>query len=251
MSTPTTRPVELLCGARVLRVDAALCEQSTPRVFWRAFLGHGVPALTVTQTAHGGGTRLDGPLGTCAFTREGARLQVQVDARTGSAELALRLAWYLCAVEQGAVLLHACALRHGERALVACGQSGDGKSTLSRLGADAGLTLLSDEVVLLFPDGRVSGTPFRSDLQRPGAPGVVQARYFLALEKAQDESLTPLTPLDAVQLALGQCFELPEVALPRAEVRRRLLAFLGEVTPRTLRFRRDAAAGHFVKRALE
>jgi hypothetical protein len=38
-----------------------------------------------------------------------------------------------------------------------------------------------------------------------------------------------------------------EVALPRAEVRRRLLSFLSNVELRTLAFRKDPEAGRFVR----
>jgi hypothetical protein len=142
-------------------------------------------------------------------------------------------------------------VRAGALAAVASGKSGDGKSTLSRLSVGAGLTLLTDEVVMLFPDGRVSGTPFRSDFVHAGTPGLTRARYFLALEKAPHEELKPLAALAASQLAMSQCFELSELALPRAEVRRRLLSFLSHVEPRTLAFRKDPAAGEFVRAALE
>ena len=162
-------------------------------------------------------------------------------------ELILRLAWYLAATRQGAVLIHACALKEGDQAIVASGKSGDGKSTLSRLGVGAGMQLLTDEVVMLFPDGRVCGTPFRSDFENAGQPGLVKAKYFFALEKAQNEELKELSALAATQLAMAQCFDVAEVALPRAEVRKRLLAFLGNVEVRTLAFRKAPEAGTFLR----
>ena len=145
------------------------------------------------------------------------------------------------------MLIHACALREGDTAIVAAGKSGDGKSTLSRLGVGAGLALLTDEVVMLFPDGRICGTPFRSDFENAGQPGLVKAKYFFALEKAPGEELKPLSALAATQLAMAQCFDVAEVALPRAEVRQRLLQFLSNVELRTLTFRKDPAAGIFVR----
>ena len=96
-------------------------------------------------------------------------------------------------------------------------------------------------------DGRVCGTPFRSDFENAGQPGLVKAKYFFALEKAAGEELKPLSALAATQLAMAQCFDVAEVALPRAEVRRRLLGFLGSVELRTLAFRKDPAAGVFVR----
>lgn len=244
--------MDLACADVVLRVDASLCEMATARVHWRAFLAApgAAPALTVRRHAALSGQVLDAPLGRCTFRLEGDVLDVAVEDGPFRGELVLRLAWYLVATRRGAVLIHACALRHGEVALVAAGKSGDGKSTLARLGAGAGLSLLTDEVVMLFPDGRVGGTPFRSDFEQAGQPGLVRARYFLALRKADHEALEPLAPLAAVQLAMAQCFEVDAVALPRAEVRRRLLAFLGQVEPRTLAFRKAPEAGEFVRQAL-
>ena len=112
------------------------------------------------------------------------------------------------------------------------------------------MQLLTDEVVMLFPDGRVCGTPFRSDFENAGRPGLVKAAYFFALEKAASEQLKDLSALAATQLAMAQCFDVAEVALPRPEVRRRLLQFLSNVELRTLAFRKDPAAGHFVRTLL-
>lgn len=244
--------VDLLCAQQVLRIDASICEMATERVHWKRFLAPGdtAPSLTVRRHAALEGTPIDAPLGKCTFKLEGDTLDVAVEDGMFRGELILRLSWYLLATRQGAVLIHACALRQGDQAIVAAGKSGDGKSTLSRLGVGAGLELLTDEVVMLFPDGRVCGTPFRSDFENAGQPGLVRAKYFFALEKAQGEELKDLSALAATQLAMAQCFDVAEVALPRAEVRRRLLGFLGSVELRTLAFRKDPAAGSFVRALL-
>jgi hypothetical protein len=245
--------VELVCGERTIRVDASICEMARERVSWDRFLAApgSTPSLTVQRHAELQGTRIDAPLGQCTFQRTGEVLDVAVEDGLYRGELVLRLSWYLVATEQGAVLIHACGLREGDTAIVAAGKSGDGKSTLSRLGSEAGLELLTDEVVMLFPDGRVCGTPFRSDFEKAGAPGVTRARYFFALKKAPHEALEPLSALEATQLAMAQCFDVAEVALPRGEVRKRLLGFLGSVELRTLAFRKDPAAGHFVRGLLK
>lgn len=201
-----------------------------------------------TELPHG--SRIDAPLGVCTYRLDGDTLHVAFEDGPFRAELVLRLAWYIVVTRMGGVLIHASGLTDGTRAIVAAGQSGNGKSTLSRLGIAAGLTLLSDEVICLFPDGRVAGTPFRSDFDNVGAPLMVPARYFFALEKADHEELKPLSSLDAVQLAMAQCFEVAELALPRAEVRKRLLSFLSHVELRTLAFRKHADAGTFVAQAL-
>ena len=62
--------------------------------------------------------------------------------------------------------------------------------------------------------------------------------------------MKPLGALAAAQLAMAQCFDVAEVALPKGEVRRRLLEFLSNVEVRTLAFRKDPAAGVFVRGAL-
>jgi hypothetical protein len=243
--------VELICAERVIQIDSSICEQSTERVHWRRFLAPGgSPSLVVRRHASLEGTLIDAPLGKCTFRLNGDTLDVAVGNGVFEGELVLRLAWYLVATRQGAVLIHACALREGDQAIVAAGKSGDGKSTLSRLGVGAGLELLTDEVVMLFPDGRVCGTPFRSDFENAGQPGLVKAKYFFALEKAPREELKELTPLAATQLAMAQCFDVAEVALPRAEVRKRLLQFLSNTQPKTLAFRKDPEAGEFVRALL-
>lgn len=245
--------VDLLCADQVIRVDASICQMASERVHWGRFLAPAgaVPALVVRRHASlEGATEIDAPLGRCSFRFDGHTLDVVVEDGMYRGELVLRLAWYLLGTRLGAVLIHACAVKQGDVALVASGKSGDGKSTLARLCVGAGLVVLTDEVVMLFPDGRVSGTPFRSDFDNAGTPGLVPARFFVALEKAPHEALEPLAALAAVQLAMSQCFDVAEVALPRVEVRRRLLAFLAAVEVRTLAFRKDPAAGQFVRRAL-
>jgi hypothetical protein len=245
--------VDLACADRVLRIDASICEMASERVHWRQFLAKAgaSPDLTVRRMPTVQGTSLDAPLGKCTFKLDDDTLDVAVEDGMYRGELVLRLCWYLLGTGQGAVLIHACALREGDSALVAAGKSGDGKSTLSRLGSDAGLELLTDEVVMLFPDGRICGTPFRSDFTRPGAPGLTRAKFFFALKKAPHEALEPLSALEATQLAMSQCFDVAEVALPRSEVRKRLLAFLSNVELRTLAFRKDAAAGSYVRQLLQ
>lgn len=243
----------LVCGAVRVSVDDSICAMAADRVHCAAFRAtdESLPlALTVERVTSLEGMRIDAPLGVCTFSRAGDVVRVEVEDGMYRGELVLRLAWYLAGTAQGAVLIHANALSDGAHAFVAAGKSGDGKSTLARLSSAAGLTLLTDEVVMLFPDGRVSGTPFRSDVERPGTPGLVRAKYFFALEKAQREELKPLSALAATQLAMAQCFDVAEVALPRAEVRQRLLGFLSNVAPATFAFRKHEDAGRFARAVL-
>ncbi|MEW6432900.1 MAG: hypothetical protein AB1730_15455 [Myxococcota bacterium] len=241
--------VPLACGEGVLEVDRSILEMSTPRVHWRRFVVESSAAsalLRVQRHTSVDGQPVEGPLGRCVIRLEEGVLHVQVEDGPFLGELVLRLAWYLGTTRQGGVLVHAAALAEGEVGIVACGKSGDGKSTLSRLCRTGGLRLLTDEVVQLFPDGRVGGTPFRSDFDNEGNPGLVRARYFVTLRKADREALEPLGATEATQVALAQCFAVDEVALPRVEVRKRVLAFLGAVELRTLAFRKAPEVATFV-----
>jgi hypothetical protein len=247
----------LRCGDGVIRVDASLADMSRPRVHIGAFtveapLAATLPTLlTIERTTAVEGQVVEGPLGRCVVQLDGTHLKVEVADGPFLGELVLRLAWYVVTGRLGGLLIHASALALGDVALVACGKSGDGKSTLSRLGVGAGLRLLTDEIVQLFPDGRVGGTPFRSDFDNVGSPGLVRARYFVTLSKAQREALEPLAALEAGSVALAQCFDVDAFTLPRVELRRRVLAFLSNVELRTLAFRKDPAAGGFVRAALQ
>ena len=245
--------VELACGASTVSVDRSILEMSTERVHWRAFLTTDTaapPMLRVERHDQLEGTVVAGPLGTCVARLEGDVLQVVVNDGPFLGELVLRLAWYLATTRQGGVLVHAAALAQGDDGLVACGKSGDGKSTLSRLCRSGGLRLLTDEVVQLFPDGQAGGTPFRSDFDNVGSPGLVRARYLVALRKADSENLEPLGASDAAQLAMAQCFAVDEFAIPRADVRRRILGFLSNVELRTLAFRKEPHVAEFVREIL-
>lgn len=248
--------VDLWCADAVLRIDASLCHMATARVHWRAFrvphdiAASAVPRFTVRRLQSVDGQKIEGPLGDCIARIGEDSLEVSVSDGPFLGELVLRLAWYLATARLGGVLLHAAAIAHQQRAIVACGKSGAGKSTLSRLCGAAGLTLLTDEIVQVFPDGRVGGTPFRSDFDNVGSPGLVRATHFLSLRHAPLEALEFLGPTAAAQLALSQCFEMAEVEQPRSKTRRRLLGFLGATSQKVLAFRKHPEAADFIRRIL-
>lgn len=249
-------PVRLWCGDGVLEVDESLADMSRPRVHVDAFdasSSREAPCLLRVERVRAGleGQLVEGPLGRCVVRRDGVHLQVEVADGPFLGELVLRLAYHLATTASGGLLVHSSALALGQVGLVACGPSGAGKSTLARLGQAAGLRLLTDEVVQVFPDGRLGGTPFRSDPDNVGAPGLVRARYFLSLKKAEREALEPLAPLAAAGLLMAQRFEVEALAVPRTEVQRRALSFLGCVELRTLAFRKHPEAGRFVLGALQ
>jgi len=69
--------------------------------------------------------------------------------------------------QAGGLIVHACAVKDGDRALLLAGHSGAGKSTMARLWLKySGLTVLSDDRVILRRDGQkvlVYGTPWHGD----------------------------------------------------------------------------------------
>ena len=74
----------------------------------------------------------------------------------------------------GGLLVHGVALANGSRAALFIGQSGAGKSTLGKLGQQAGLRMLSDELVAVWAVEtgrayRAEGTPWNEGVPE-GAP---------------------------------------------------------------------------------
>lgn len=243
------------CAGEVIRVDQRFVDESKPRVHLSAFevTGSAVPVLTIERVEGlpDTATVAEGPLGRCVFELEGNHFRAEVPDGMFPAELVLRLAWYIVSTRSGGVLLHAAAISNGRSALVASGKSGDGKSTLSRLSRSRGLALLTDEIVQVFPDGSCAGTPFRSDEDNVGRPGRLPVKHFVALEKAQAESLNALSPVEAMLLASSQCFDGSVLALPKPETNRRLLSFLGNAPLGRLAFRKNEAVGDFVRGLLD
>ncbi|MBL9037020.1 MAG: hypothetical protein JNG84_00770 [Archangium sp.] len=242
----------LWCAGRQLWVDDALAELAEPRVHVAAFTEapRDTPLLYLRWVRGLKGTELRAPMGDATVRLDGDVLEVDFEDGIFRAELTLRLAYAVMTERLGGVLIHASAVAFGERGLVASGVSGTGKSTLARHALASGAELLSDEIAQLFPDGRLAGTPFRSDTEQPSTPRLVRAAYFAGVRKADTEALEPLSSLDATLLALSQCFEAPVVPATRVESRRRLMAFLGATQLGTIACRNHPATGDFVRALL-
>lgn len=91
----------------------------------------------------------------------------------GRVENLLRIVVAHRALALGGVLLHSAAVRLGEVAYLFFGPSGAGKSTLSRLSAERGLEVLSDELNVVLPgaDGLyLERLPFAGDFGRDQEP---------------------------------------------------------------------------------
>jgi hypothetical protein len=102
----------------------------------------------------------------------------------------LRIVHTLLLGETGGFLLHAASAVRNGKAFLFSGESGAGKTTISRL-APADATLLTDEISYIRPaeDGRPGesgyrafGTPFAGEIAKPGenVSAPVGALYFLA-----------------------------------------------------------------------
>ncbi len=222
-----------------------------PRLGWRPEHDTAI-AQVCKRTVSGAGWE---PLVTVAGNEgwvrgNGLELEVDVADTSTAAEACLRLAWHLAVAHLGGFLVHSSCVAAGDRALVAAGSSGDGKSTLASLARAAGLTILSDEVNALFPDGDVRSTPFLSDVALAGHDARAAVRYWVGLRKGDTERWEPMSAAQAMQLLGAQTFDTGGLGLPRPELRRRQLAFLGHVTPRWLTFRKHPDAGAFVRDAL-
>ena len=185
---------------------------------------------------------------------EGARLHIRGEEihlepleDALDAELALRAALHLATLQQGGLLLHASGVVLGEKALVALGPSGAGKSTFARLARLAGGELLSDEVLALFPDGRVLGTPFRSDSDMEGTAREATLGGLFALVHASGESLAPLAPASVVPLLLTQVFRAPADGLTRAGMLQRAARLASHFPAYRFSFRDHPEAGRYLR----
>lgn len=117
------------------------------------------------------------------------------------------LAMYVLAGAGGA-LVHAAGLCGEDSGLVCAGRSGAGKSTVSRLWLEAGGGCLSDDRVILWPDGgrdnpawRIDGTPWPGELGVARNVGRV-ARGIVLLKNAGDNRLVRLSRRDAFERLL-------------------------------------------------
>jgi hypothetical protein len=242
----------LWCADGVIAVSDELFEQAKGRVFVDAFEAPLLSTrfLTVEKKQNVNGIHIQSPLGHCIANLNGTHLTVEIADGVFQAELALRLAYHLVTLKLGGILVHGASISLNGKAVLASGKSGDGKSTLSRLCRQAGLTLLTDEVSQLFPDGTVCGTPFRSDEDNVGAPKRAEVKRVLALSKANMEQFDPLSGSNAVQLLLSQRFSVNEFPFAPGEDRKRVMEFLSHPTLSTLAFRKHNEAGIFIREAL-
>ncbi len=91
--------------------------------------------------------------------------------------------------------------------MVAIGPSGAGKSTFTRLCTRAAqAAVLSDEVVALYPGGRVEGSPFCSELDLPSSLARARLAAVLLLAKGPEERMEEVSAQEAIAALMGQVF---------------------------------------------
>ncbi|MBX7114412.1 MAG: hypothetical protein K1X64_08790 [Myxococcaceae bacterium] len=241
----------LWCGPFKVEVDDSVLALAGDRCLHRSFITEGAADFCLKRVAtHSPGAR---PLkaqhssdGCVAL--KGNTLEAHLPDTLYPAELALRVLYQVALARAGAVLAHSAGIAVGEQAVVALGLSGAGKTTFSTLAVEyGGARLLSDEICALFPDGRVYGTPFRSDGQCTPTPEVAQLKSILVLRKEPFERIEPVNTSTVLPALLTQTYR-PFVAeeLSATEAFGRLSATAAQVGVRAFAFRKHPAAGRFI-----
>jgi hypothetical protein len=110
--------------------------------------------------------------------------RISQPATAYATDTVLRIVYTLLLGEVGGFLLHAASAVRNGKAFLFSGESGAGKTTISRL-APPDTTLLTDEISYIRPAEsgyRAFGTPFAGEIAKPGenVSAPVGALYFLA-----------------------------------------------------------------------
>lgn len=143
----------------------------------------------------------------------------QVDLALGTASLRfapnlycvdsfLRVLFSLLLAREGGVLLHAASLKIGDRALIAVGRSGAGKTTLARQGFSC---VLSDELVAVTRNGRpgsfvAHGTPFWGEFVAGRVQDRAEVEAVYVLWKGATDSVQAISQTQAAMELLGCTF---------------------------------------------
>lgn len=140
--------------------------------------------------------------------------------------------------ELGGAVIHGAGLILNGEGLLFAGRSGAGKSTVSRMGQERGLTVLSDDLNALLPRDEtvlLAGLPFTGDLER-GDGSAVPLRGLYRLVQDPDDSLHPLGRAEAVATLMACSPFLNADPHRRASLFSTLLALAERMTAWELRF---------------
>ncbi|HDH08434.1 MAG TPA: hypothetical protein ENG96_03015 [Gammaproteobacteria bacterium] len=111
-------------------------------------------------------------------------------------------------VELGGLLLHSAGMTDGKQAWLFIGRSNAGKSTISRLGLNAGLSVLSDDMNAVFPNKNGDGfvteqLPFAGDLgQTTGTRSHYPVHGIYQLKKGKNNQLDEVSPSDRLAMMM-------------------------------------------------
>ena len=129
------------------------------------------------------------------------RGKVWQNANPYSLDSVLRILHSLILAERGGFLLHAASAICDGGSYLFSGESGAGKTTMTRL-APADITLLTDEISYVRPnaDGYAAfGTPFAGELARAGENCTAPVAALFFLEQGPENRVDELSPTEAVR----------------------------------------------------
>ena len=139
----------------------------------------------------------------------------------------------------GGLLVHSAAVNGS----LFAGRSGDGKSTIARLGLEAGLPVLSDDLNALVPDGEyfaIAPLPFTGDLETHEVSNEqTPLRGVFGLEKGDREEVRPMTLAATVSLLVRCAPYVNQDPLRMPLLLDRAAAVAAGTTRGMLTFRRD------------
>ncbi len=111
-------------------------------------------------------------------------------------------------IELGGILMHSAGMTDGHSAWLFIGRSNAGKSTISHLGLNAGLSVLSDDMNAVFPNNDNTGyvteqLPFAGDLgQQAGDRSQYPLKGIFQLEKGDHNRLEDIPSSDRLAMMM-------------------------------------------------
>jgi hypothetical protein len=175
----------------------------------------------------------------------------------GDVENLLRVLTAYRLLAKGGAMIHCAALAVGDRAVLAVGRSGAGKTTFSRLAAAAGALVVSDDLAAVRPATGglwIDPLPFGGDFgPPPGDLPLLRLAGVLRLEQAPRDELRELRAAEAVALLLACAPVVNQDPFRRDELLAVLAGLLcGPGAPPThaLAFTREGDAWELVRGAL-
>jgi hypothetical protein len=132
---------------------------------------------------------------------ESGRGRIRQPPSPYSIDSAFRIIHTLILAREGGFLVHAASAVRGGKAYVFAGESGAGKTTLSRL-APPDVTILTDEISYVRKGGNgytAFGTPFAGELARVGANTSAPLSTLYLLRQGPENRIDPVPPADAAR----------------------------------------------------